>query len=244
MKKAALLYSGGLDSLCAHRYLLEKGADHDLVYIPCGTETSNYEIDKMIENEFDLGTPIQYMMPTINISEFEQSNGFVPLRNLLFLAMPVMAGYDTVYIGAVKGEGSLDKSHRFFKDTSDLFSYLLEKKVSVSSPIDHLTKTGLVKKILALKLATVSDLRRTTSCYAPQDTTTGRCGQCNACVRRWAAMINNNIYEYYDVDPAIQASRLWINTPAKKLFTQPMGRWPDVILTNIELRDALKTVGR
>jgi 7-cyano-7-deazaguanine synthase len=240
MRKTALLFSGGLDSFCAHRILNQQGRLHDLVYIPCGTETSNAEMNLLEGDKYLLDIEdIRYILPTIDLSELETSTGFVPLRNLLFLAMPVMHEYDDVLLAAVKGEGSLDKSHRFFKDTSELFSYILSRKITVSSPVDQYTKTQLVHKVLSDKAATVNELRITQSCYRPQDTMTGRCGTCNACMRRWVAMRNNNIFEAYDTDPALLAKALWETPRLGALREQPLGRWPDVILTNNELRKAL-----
>jgi 7-cyano-7-deazaguanine synthase len=245
--KTALLFSGGLDSYCAHKWLIEQGVEHDLVYIPCGTDTSNFEqatIETMAN--VDLILKPRIIQPNIDLDHLQQPDGFVPLRNLLFLALPVMEGYDRVYIAAVKGEGSLDKSHKFFKDTSDLFSYMLSKDVRVSSPVDQYTKTQLVKLARTLADVREHDLTFTTSCYNPY--LSGfphyRCGECNACMRRWVAMVNNDIYETYSIDPIHKASELLEGTKITTILNQPLGRWPDVILTNKELRDAVNKIGR
>jgi 7-cyano-7-deazaguanine synthase len=245
--KTALLFSGGLDSYIAHKWLENMSIEHDLVYIPCGTETSSYEMTtlRIMENESRI-QPVHYIQPDIDLSTLQKPDGFVPLRNLMFLMLPVMEDYETVYIGAVRGEGTLDKSHKFFKDTSDLFSYMLSKRIRVASPIDQFTKTQLVKKALDMGVDE-AELKFTTSCYAPSENYSNvfidKCGECNACVRRWAAMVNNGIYEAYDVDPVFKAKELISATPVTAIFQQPLGRWPDVILTNKELRDAVLKIG-
>jgi 7-cyano-7-deazaguanine synthase len=246
--KTALLFSGGLDSFCAHKWLQELDVEHDLVYIPCGTDTSKFEratIETM-SNVNMITEPI-IIQSNINLKDLQAPDGFVPLRNLLFLALPVMEGYERVYIAAVKGEGSLDKSHKFFKDTSELFSYMLSKKVGVSSPVDQFTKTQLVSVVLkTIPDVTQHNLTFTTSCYNPfvPGFPHRRCGECNACVRRWVAMVNNNIYESYAIDPVYKAIELLEETKLTKILEQPLGRWPDVILTNKEMRDAVNKIGR
>src|SRR5687768_8569469 len=122
----ALLFSGGLDSFCAHRMYVQAGIKHDLIWLNCGTETNKYEaqrLDYLLYNHI----PPYITVNVTDISDIETESGFVPLRNLLFAATPVMYGYRQVAIAAVKGEGSLDKSRRFFRETSELFSYILDE---------------------------------------------------------------------------------------------------------------------
>ena len=246
MSQRALLFSGGLDSYCAHLYLKHKGISdfHDLVNIYVGTETNRREIARMgmLVKQLNLGGVKSIL--GVDLETVEQTDGFVPLRNLLLVGLPVMHRYDTVYLAAVKGEGSLDKTYKFAKDTSDLFSYLLGRRISIQMPVAHMTKTELVRWVLDNGATTEEKLSLTTSCYRPDNALTGRCGECQACVRRWVAMMLNDIYEPHDTDPFFKARELVNTSHLRKILTQPLGRWPDVVLTNKELRDAVVKVER
>lgn len=241
MTKTALLFSGGLDSFIAHRRYETIEIEHDLIMLDCGTKTNKYE-----QKNLQFVQPYLKQKPKLvtapDIAKYEEDSGFVPLRNLVFAALPVMEGYDVVDIAAVKGEGSLDKSPKFFKDTSDLFSYMLDKPIRIHSSVDHLTKTSLVKRAQRSYGVYNYELQTTSSCYNPWDTVTGQCGRCQACVRRWVAMVLNDIYEPYDSNPLERAKELLFRTRLGAIKEQPLGRWPDLILTNKELRDAVHKI--
>lgn len=242
-KKIALLYSGGLDSVLTT--ILHKDTPNvTLVHISNLKTETNIREDTYLPAHFRL--PAFY--PFLSGKEFqeirvyeldglERPGGFVPLRNLLFSVMAVMHDYDEVWLCAVKGEGSKDKSHTFFREASNLCSFLLDKPIIIRSPVAGYTKTELVKHVFVDRNIDKSILRYIPSCYYPSATVTGRCGKCQACLRRWVATTLNNIYEPHDESPFYYAEKLLQNKKEglNELRRQPLSRWPGLILNNQEL---------
>lgn len=237
--KKIILYSGGLDSYCLFRIMLHKGYEDDIVlfYIDSDTPLAKLEREVVAQTalQYNVGfkiTPKQY------IQYYAQSDGFIPLRNLLFSMLPVMDGADIVLLAAVQGEESLDKSKKFFRDTSKLFSYLLHRKVLIGAPTIGMTKTELVAEVLKIGVLP-EELMSTVSCYLGEKYRVhgyAGCGSCQACVRRYIAMEANDIQEYYPIDMIKQVGfMIGAVKPVKRLFKQPVSRWPHIIKNNYEL---------
>ena len=213
--KTVLLYSGGLDSFIAN-WLLEPDI---LLYIKVGSRYEDKELKfvRRFINDFDLSRKY-FEIDLSFLRGFEMDNAHIPLRNLFFIEVASLFG-DIVYLNALRGETSKDKSKRFRKMTQSLINYCLDdvlglesqRKVKVEFPFKGLTKTKLLKKYLETAtdesdiIKLVHNLKiYTISCYSDLDDS---CGRCMSCYRRWVAEINNNIffrpysknpYDYYE----------------------------------------------
>ena len=100
--KKVLLYSGGMDS-----WLIDKLWKPDIkLYIDIGGSYSKDEISKLSKDVTLFWLPI---------SNFEQANKFLPMRNLYFLMVASNFG-DELCLGAVRGDWNLnDKNPRFIE---------------------------------------------------------------------------------------------------------------------------------
>ena len=199
-RKRIQLFSGGLDSYMLW-HLLDKP---QAVYIRYG--------HKYQERELDTIAALQAVEPELQITILdgpqvgvtEKSDGHIPHRNLLLVTTAAaMLNPEVIYLGALRGEASRDKSYRFLRRTTRLLSSC-EQPVRVLSPSKRYTKTRLVRKFIKQYPDKVKHLAITRSCYADTELP---CGRCVACYKRWVAMINNGIEEKYQVSPAFAVER-------------------------------------
>ena len=182
MLSRVLLYSGGLDSLCAW-WLLGKPPT---LYGCLGHRYQAAEL-AAVEHLADLGGPRPRLAELPAVGRRERPDAHIPLRNLLLAALAAQ-GAGTVYLAAVAGESSRDKSGRFFRDASRLASYLEGRPIQIAAPFRDLTKSRLVARYLAAD-GPPALLLATRSCYAPGD----ECRACTACFRRWVALRRNGL---------------------------------------------------
>lgn len=239
---SVLLYSGGLDSMCIYQLIKSRGygknvqgfhISHDLEYEYAEREAVKEAINKYGMDIREAKIPLMYLGPYE-----DEASGFIPLRNLLFTAIPAMEGASTIYLGAVAGEYSLDKSQEFYKKTSELFSYLLGRDIYIAAPYQHLTKTQLVRNALEKGVVTEEMLRSTKSCYHHVDRDGYNpigCGKCMACVRRWIAMIDNGIEEEYREHPSLYFEKMLADTGIvfSMFKEQPRERWREIVRNNM-----------
>lgn len=222
-----LLFSGGLDSFALWHLLGRPQA----VYVKLGHAYQNNEIETI--NRLGMSRDVLFLDGP-NVGATEQQDGHIPQRNLLLAAtVAAMLQPETIYIGALLGETSRDKSGRFLHDSSRLLSWL-ERPVHVEAPSRRMTKTQLVRRLLDFDPCLLDGLRNTVSCYG---TKSGRCGRCMSCFRRWVAMSNNGIKEQYDVEP-------WRNVKvdARYLWRSPLVEWPGVLRNQVDAMRAMRRV--
>lgn len=208
--RAVLLFSGGLDSLCAW-FLLDKP---DALYVTTGApwEANELEtIDRLSQRTPGLTDRLSVEAGS-DLSGVVESDGHIPYRNIWLVLAAATRGWDTIYLGALKGETSRDKTDRFAKESSALLSYAERRRVSVRLPFRGATKTELVRRFRSLPVPHGDELlRETRSCYDPTirlSTTYVGCGRCLACLRRWVAMANNGLFEPYRSNPKDYAESL------------------------------------
>ena len=226
------LFSGGLDSY-ALWHLLDRPRP---VYVRYGHKYEGLELEAIGRLE---GADPALQVSQVEgpgIGHLEAADGHIPHRNLLLITTAVAEFQPrAIYIGALKGEASRDKSHRFLRQTTQLLSFS-ESKVRVLSPSKRWTKTQLVARFLKAYPDRVGVLKTTRSCYAESQEP---CGRCLACFRRWVAMSNNGLQENYQVDPwlavELQTSRL-----LKQLLRIPFREWLGVLQNNLEAARALR----
>ena len=225
-----LLFSGGLDSFIYWRLLKEPTC----LYVPMGHRYGGLEYNRVKRMRTRHPSLEIIFCERLPLGAWERPDAYIPFRNLIlatFAALP--EDVTAVYLGAVAGESSRDKSTRFFNDASRLLSFLEGRKIQVAAPYRHLTKAQLVA--LYLKEGhPADDLYNTTSCYNPRGTYSnpeGFCGRCRACFRRWVAMYANGLHEQYYSPP-------WefeVGTPSQwlaNLKQVPLREWPAVLRNN------------
>lgn len=197
--RRVLLFSGGLDSLI-HWRLLDRPR---CLYIVLEHRYQEDELRTLARLDRDLEKVAERLRIGVlqgpNLSVYEGEDAHIPLRNLILSTLATLNA-DVIYLGAVAGEASRDKSRRFLSSLSRTLSLSEGRKIQVVAPFRHLTKTQLVKRYL--KTYSPDLLKETRSCYTP-DVPAGfkGCGKCNACFRRWVAMSLNGIEEAYLEDP-------------------------------------------
>ena len=241
--KRILLFSGGLDSYIAwhlldkptplffalgHRYERAERATISTL------EAMNPGLSVIIDWRFSLG-------------DIEQPDAHIPLRNALLIAAAVATqDPDVVYIGALRGESSRDKSMKFLRMMTEMLSFLRNKPVQVSAPFLRLTKADLVKRLKMEKPEAVAGIEHTFSCYTypvPRQDFKG-CGRCMACFRRWVALSLNDIQEDYEAPPwqwEQYQTQNW-REGLLALRKAHYGEWPHILINNIQAMQAIKKV--
>lgn len=240
-EKDTLLFSGGLDSVCVYKLLEQEGVKVQGLYIPHDLRYGYLE-DSSITHFTEFFDIDIVKFPTVqNFQQFARPDGFIPLRNLLLCTLAGMAGAKKIYLGAVAGEYTLDKSDIFFQNTESLFSYLLSDSIHIEAPYASFTKTELVKKALESGAVSEELLKLTWSCYDPTpdfDEGGGKmlpCGECMACIRRWLAMVDNGIHEKYASSPREAfRQKAYSGDLFERLRKQPTKRWKEIVRNNVQ----------
>lgn len=183
---ALLLFSGGVDSLAAWWVL----GQPDTVYVRLGHpyEAKELATIESLAYHWPKVTPRVIDGPPLGV--LEHGDGHIPHRNLLLAATAAAhhPHHSHLWLGALRGEASPDKSGRFLRSASRTLSRSEARRVTVSAPLRHFTKTGLVREYLR-RGGPPGLLRYTRSCYSPD----GPCNRCQACVRRFVAFQLNGL---------------------------------------------------
>ncbi len=227
-KKTVLLYSGGMDSFICN-FLFEPDI---LLYIKTGSRYEEKELK--IINAFDelggFGGRL-IIVDASSILGFELDNAHIPLRNLFFIEIASFYG-DIVYLCALRGETSKDKTNKFRKMAQNIISYCWDdvlglqtkRKVKIEFPVRRYTKTKLLKKYIK-KGGDVEDLENfTVSCY---DNKHRSCGWCISCLRRWVAEINNGLWVKWYWEPKWDKNPYWYYY---ELMKQYKGIWRKIFI--------------
>ncbi len=194
--KKIVLYSGGLDSFClAHLVKPEL-----LVYFNIGLPEQRIEIDHIKKMELlgVLPAPIVYDT-RFHLADTKLKNEVLPFRNLYFITAAFCYG-DTIYLGKTASSRNLDKDSTFAAKALDVLKYisqvpeknpegLLVENMQIVLPFDKKTKSTFLAEFLN-KGGNGHDLLLTRSCYRPYGQ---ECGQCQSCIRKSIALINNDI---------------------------------------------------
>lgn len=198
--KTVLLFSGGMDSIMAWKLY----KPDILLYIKCGSKYEKKEIAfcKRLIKKYK--APIIFDN-SLSLGQWERSDAIIPLRNLLFISIASYYG-DKIYIGAMNGDRTLDKSIEFLAKTQRLLGYLYQKQhwtdlrhIKIEALYGkRLTKTELVSEYLSTgydKKLLIESL----SCY---DAKEGHCGNCKPCFRKWVAFRNNSLpTDFFKTNP-------------------------------------------
>lgn len=207
--KRVLLFSGGMDSVALWRVASLGGIPLDLLYVRIGHAYEERELRALSRiGEWARRRCIPYSCDVAQgdgrgrLADAE--TGHIPLRNDYLVSVAVTRGADVVWIGAVAGEGSRDKSSRFYRSASQHYGYLTGRRIDVLAPAQRSTKSQLLGRLLSTP-GGLELFRLTRSCYDLAETDEGAfvgCGTCAACYYRWVATQNNAVNEKLVGSPA------------------------------------------
>tara|TARA_R110000824_G_scaffold1618_6_gene7945 strand:- start:1790 stop:2566 length:777 start_codon:yes stop_codon:yes gene_type:complete len=254
--REVMLYTGGMDSYMSWRLLGEP----PILYIDAGHEYAKREIKQLYKlHPKELIT----IDKRIDLADVETASGWVPLRNAFFFMIGALSQVNysvdqteenepiKIYLNALKGEGSTDKSRWFRWLMSKVMSLCLERKVICVAPYHHLYKAQLVQKYLK-EFTTPEDLealKATTACYREKIKKGFKgCGVCWSCYRRWAALYYNGIEERYEVNPweleIVKVNKANVRKWIKGLSRKPITYWIPMIKNNYYAYSANKKARR
>ncbi|MCA0402823.1 MAG: 7-cyano-7-deazaguanine synthase QueC [Proteobacteria bacterium] len=217
MKKAVILFSGGLDSTTLLKYAQNLGYDcHPISFNYNQRHSAELEAAKRIATKYKVSAHKIINIPTdmfgssaltdssIEIPEFKGEHNdipvtYVPARNTIFLALALgyaetIKAYD-IFIGV----SSVDYSN--YPDCRPEFIEAFEKlanlatkeaveghKLTLHTPLLHLSKAQTIK----LGLDNNVDYALTVSCYSA--TREGKaCGTCHSCGLRKKGFLELNV---------------------------------------------------
>ena len=192
--KEVVLFSGGPDALIAWEFLKRP----DALYVQHNCRYEYKQIKSVLKIKFKAKTSKINLSPTvIDLSEFEQPDANLPLRNMYLCMYAANMGYDVIHIALQKGEQSIpDRTDVFCKKLSDELTCLLEKTIKINPVFTDMTKQDMVKWYVN-NGKDIEILKSTVSCFSP---IFRMCGMCKACFRRWIAFEYNDISEEYAHD--------------------------------------------
>ncbi len=195
-----ILLSGGMDSLISHRLFYP---DAQPVFVWTGSRYQHHDYRHAVQQVPQLST---IAGPDLR----EWKNGVVPHRNSILLAQVANQFEATeIIVSAPRGELIWDQQPAFHRAVEKVL-----RGVRIRNPLRRLTKTQAVAAWLARGLPR-AELLASRSCYSDALLP---CGQCPACVKRWIALTNNGLREYYRNDPREHAEELAAMGTARDLL--------------------------
>lgn len=213
-----LSFSGGVDSTAGLLYALDKKLKVKPVYIAFGQKNEKQEIVyvKRILKKLN----IKPQIVKVDINKYIDQDwkrwklGIIPARNYLFasIASSILSHSKSkkhlIWVCAHKEEINpihTDKSLRFFKSASKIFSTKYGKKITLETPFIDITKPEIVAywhKNWERKYGL--SVNETVSCYFGNN-----CGVCKACINRAVVFGCAGIkIENYKVNPFLDTKKL------------------------------------
>lgn len=202
--RSVLLFSAGMDSLMMAKLL------HPGILLNVDAESSYSEMEKISMEGLQAHgyvQPITQLHGALNLQQFERDDLIVPNRNAHLVMLAANYG-ETIYIGAVSGDRSTDKDHKFCRLMENLLNHMNqaqhwteERKFKVLIPFKNKTKTQLVRDYLSLGGSSQA-LLESYSCYKGANRP---CGVCKPCFRKWVALVNNKVdfpHDYFSQYPS------------------------------------------
>ncbi|MBA2652078.1 MAG: 7-cyano-7-deazaguanine synthase QueC [Tatlockia sp.] len=209
MKKAVILFSGGLDSTTILASAKNQGFDcHPISFNYGQRHSAELEAAKKITQSFKVIHKI-ITLPTdmfgssaltdksINVPEYSEKNiseipsTYVPARNTIFLSIAL--GYaesidaHDIFIGvsSVDYSGYPDCRPEYINAFEVLANLATKdgiegKKLTINTPLLYLTKAETVK----MGIANGVDYSLTVSCYSADKLSGAACGKCESCSYR------------------------------------------------------------
>ncbi|MFN3234342.1 MAG: 7-cyano-7-deazaguanine synthase QueC [Gammaproteobacteria bacterium] len=208
MKKAVILFSGGLDSTTCLAIAKSEGYECYLLSIDYGqrhaseinaakkiVEHTEAKAHKVVNVDLRAIGGSALTDDAIDVPNYHNNEEipitYVPARNTIFLSIALgwaeVLDAEAVFVGAscIDYSGYVDCRPEYFKAVQDVYNLATTatadkgKSILIHTPLIHLSKAETIKKGLALGV----DYSLTVSCY--QATHDGlACGQCDSCMLR------------------------------------------------------------
>lgn len=206
MKKAVVLFSGGLDSTTCLRFAQQQGFEpHALSFDYAQRHSTELEAAKRIATALGVqhtvfNLPINQFGgsaltdPTIDVPDHAQADGipstYVPARNTIFLSVALglaeVIGAQDIFIGisSVDYSGYPDCRPEYLEAFQNLANLATKSGVegdsmTLHAPLMHLSKADTIK--LGIDLGV--DYSLTVSCYQANEKGQA-CGTCDSCMLR------------------------------------------------------------
>jgi 7-cyano-7-deazaguanine synthase in queuosine biosynthesis len=206
----AVLFSGGVDSLCCLKWAQEEFSQYNVkpIYFDVGQCYAKREIAYAAPLASANGVYELQTIPLTSLKE-DRHTGHIPMRNLFFLlqvAASVNPEYEGVVFGMLKAESSEDKNPAFVRCVQKLIDsqnvstmYRPEgKQFTIYTPFANKTKTQMIQWYLQSDYS-AAELYYSVACYSED----GACGTCQSCFNRWLAFDRNGLMaEAFKVHPA------------------------------------------
>ena len=206
MKKAIVLMSGGMDSLCVLAIAKDLGYSPLLLHVEYGQKTKLREkqaFDQIAEH-YDISdeqrmnihapflgslggsslTDNDIPVSKEGLQEDHIPTSYVPFRNTHLIATAVswaeVSGAEKIFIGANEEDspGYPDCRPAYYEAFNNLIQKgTKEGNIEILTPIISLQKSEIVKQCLELK----APIELSWSCYESEDKA---CGQCDSCLLR------------------------------------------------------------
>jgi 7-cyano-7-deazaguanine synthase len=220
MKKAIVLFSGGLDSTTVLAYALSNGFDVTPLTFSYGqrhlieTEKAmltlkKYGLEKKsVVFETDLGvfskcSLLNRSMSVPDMPTDKIPDTYVPSRNIIFLSIAagiaetIDAGTIFIGVNTVDYSGYPDCRPEFINKFNEMIAVGtkmgVESSIKVEAPLINMSK----KNIIALGLSLNVDYSITHSCYDPDDNGKS-CGKCDSCRLRLSGFKENGMKDPLD----------------------------------------------
>lgn len=189
--KKVLLYSGGMDSMCAA--WMGAGGYDALLRVPSG---AGYDVPEAaacaaLAKLSERWAPVVTVERMFDFSSIERpGDRIVPNRNAHLVLAASLHG-EHIEMAAVKGDRSCDKDEQFCAHMTALLDHMWQKQhwtparqFHIELPYKHLHKAALLRAALALGMPHTA-LYLSYSCYTGN---AQHCGLCKPCVRKYVAM--------------------------------------------------------
>lgn len=201
MKRAVVLYSGGLDSVTALYWTIKNGYDPiALSFMEHGRQKSEIKAARKIINILNvklIEIPLEFIkqkddLENMGINLFQSSNlpsVYIPQKNLIFYS--IAAHFAEIYqanaiiVGLLSFDFNIfpDNSMNFFDELQELVNIGLSdpsNRLKIKFPFKNMDKSQVIQLALDLNVP----LKLTWSCYEEADENGYPCGICKACVER------------------------------------------------------------
>jgi 7-cyano-7-deazaguanine synthase len=218
-KKAVCILSGGMDSTLATYLAKNEGYEIIAVHFNYGQRTEHKELEAFrnicielnVKEKYEINIPFftQIGASALTDTSIDVPTGgieagvpitYVPFRNGIFLSIATAVaekhGAEALYIGVVEEDSS------GYPDCTDTFIDKMqgamnqgtkeETKLTIKTPLVHMTKEMIVKKALELNVA----LEHTWSCYQNEDKACGVCDSCRLRLRGFELANSTDPIEY------------------------------------------------
>lgn len=202
MKKAIILFSGGLDSVTSLYWSINEGYEPiALSFMEHGRQKSEIDAAREIIQLLDIPyieIPLEFIMQKdelekigIKLSDYSAKlpNVYIPQKNLIFYS--IAAHYAEIYHAQAIIVALLSFDFDVFPDNTMEFFKLLGNLINLglSNPSSHIEikfpfKSMSKSDVIQLASDLNVPLEKTWSCYEEKDELGNPCGKCKACIER------------------------------------------------------------